>query len=186
MIRLLIADDHAIVREGLKKIFALTQDIEVTAEAANGTEVLQHLRGSAYFDILLLDLTMPGVSGTGLIGQIKASRAALPILVFSMHNESQVAFRAIKAGAAGYMTKDSDPEILLEAIRKVSGGGKYIDPILAEQLAFDAAIPGQRALHAFPTGNLKCSACWWPASASMKSPSSSRSATRPSARTSSI
>ncbi len=148
MIRLLIADDHAIVREGLKKIFALTQDIEVTAEAANGAEVMQHLRGAAYFDILLLDLTMPGVSGTGLIGQIKANRTALPILVFSMHNESQVAFRAIKAGAAGYMTKDSDPEVLLEAIRKVSGGGKYIDPILAEQLAFDAAIPGQRALHA--------------------------------------
>ena len=148
MIRLLIADDHAIVREGLKKIFALTPDIQVLAEASNGAEVMQHLRGTAYFDILLLDLTMPGISGTGLISQIKANRTALPILVFSMHNESQVAFRAIKAGAAGYITKDSDPEILLEAIRKVSGGGKYIDPVLAEQLAFDAAIPGQRALHA--------------------------------------
>lgn len=148
MIRLLIADDHVIVREGLKKILALTCDIKVKAEAANGAEILQHLRGAAIFDLLLMDMSMPGVSGMDLIERIKAHHAALPILVFSMHNESQIAFRAIKAGAAGFVVKDSDPEILLEAIRKVSGGGKYIDPVLAERLAFDAAFPEQRVPHA--------------------------------------
>lgn len=148
MIRLLIADDHAIVREGLKKILALTRDIEVTAEAANGGEIMQRLRGAADVDLLLLDLVMPGVSGMDLVERIKVCRPALPILVFSMHNESHVAFRVIKAGAAGFIVKDSDPEILLDAIRKVAGGGKYIDPVLAEQLAFDAALPEQRAPHA--------------------------------------
>lgn len=148
MIRLLIVDDHAIVREGLKKVLALTKDIDVTAEAADGAAVIQHLRSPAHFDLLMMDLVMPGVSGMDLIERIKAYRATLPILVFSMHNESQVAFRAIKAGAAGFIVKDCDPEILLEAIRKVAGGGKYIDPVLAEQLAFDAVFPEQRAPHA--------------------------------------
>lgn len=148
MIRLLIADDHAIVREGLKKIIALSLDIELAAEAVDGAEVIQHLRSATDFDLLLLDMTMPGVDGISLIGQIKACRAALPILSFSMHNESQIAFYAIKAGAAGYITKDSDPEILLEAIRKVAGGGRYINPTLAERLAFNAALPAQRAPHA--------------------------------------
>lgn len=148
MIRLLIADDHAIVREGLKKILALTRDIDVTAEAVNSAEIIRCLHGAADVDLLLLDLVMPGISGADLIERIRAYRADLPILVFSMHNEPQIAFRAIKAGAAGFISKDSDPEILLEAIRKVAGGGKYIDPALAEQLAFDAAFPEQRAPHA--------------------------------------
>lgn len=148
MIRLLIADDHAIVREGLKKIFALTRDINVAAEAANGAEIFQYLRGAADVDLLLLDLVMPGVSGADLIERIKACFADLPILVFSMHNESQVAFRAIKAGAAGFISKDCEPEALMEAIRKVAGGGKYIDPVLAEQLAFDAMQPERREPHA--------------------------------------
>lgn len=148
MIRLLIADDHAIVREGLTKIFALTTDIEMAAEAVDGCGVLQHLRGFEDFDLLLLDMTMPGVSGIDLIGRIKLCRATLPILVFSMHNEPQVVSRAIKAGADGYIAKDSDPEILLEAIRRVAGGGKYIDPVLAEQLAFDALLPDHRVPHA--------------------------------------
>lgn len=147
MIRLLIADDHSIVREGLKKILALSADIAVVAEAANGAEVMQHLRNAADFELLLLDLSMPGVDGISLIGHIKAGYAALPILVLSMHNEPQIAFRAIKAGAAGYITKDSDPEILLEAIYKVAGGGKYIDPVLAERLAFDAIQPKQHEPH---------------------------------------
>lgn len=147
MIRLLIADDHAIVREGLKKILALNRDIDVVAEAADGAKVLQYLHNAADIDLLLLDMTMPGIDGTSLIGHIKACHAALPILVFSMHNEPQMAFRAIKAGAAGYIVKDSDPETLLEAIRKVAGGGKYIDPVLAERLAFDAAFPEQSAPH---------------------------------------
>jgi len=148
MIRVMIADDHAIVREGIKKILALRPDIKVAAEAVDGPGVIQQLHGTAIFDLLLLDLTMPGVSGMDLIGRVKACRAALPILVYSMHNEPQVAARAIKAGAAGFISKDSDPEILLEAICRVAGGGKYIDPVLAEQLAFDTLLPEQRAPHA--------------------------------------
>lgn len=147
MIRLLIADDHAIVREGLKKILALNPDIDVAAEAIDGASVLQRLRSAADIDLLLLDMTMPGIDGISLIGHIKACHADLPILVFSMHNEPQIALRAIKAGAAGYIVKDSDPETLLEAIRRVVGGGKYIDPVLAERLAFDAALPEQCTPH---------------------------------------
>ncbi len=137
MIRLLIADDHAIVRGGLKQIIALAPDIEIAGEATCGTEVMQHLH-QGVFDLLLLDLNMPGVSGVDLIARIRLGQADLPILVFTMHNETQVASRALKAGAAGYITKDSDPERLLAAIRKVSAGGKYLDPALAEQMAFDA------------------------------------------------
>jgi len=148
MIDLLIADDHAIVREGIRKILALTVDIKVAADAVDGAGVLQQLHSPTVFDMVLLDLSMPGVSGTDLIGRIKACRATLPILVFSMHNEPQIASRVIKAGAAGFISKDSDPEILLEAIRRVAAGGKYIDPVLAEQLAFDTLLPEQRAPHA--------------------------------------
>lgn len=145
MIRLLIADDHAIVRGGLKQIFALAPDIELAGEAANGAEVLQLLH-QGVFDLLLLDMNMPGVSGVDLIARIKLNWAGLPILVFTMHNETQVAIRALKAGASGYITKDSDPERLLAAIRKVSAGGKYIDPVLAEQMAFDVTSPNLRVL----------------------------------------
>lgn len=146
MIRLLIADDHAIVRGGLKQIFALAPDIELVGEAANGPEVLQQLHDGV-FDLLLLDMNMPGVSGVDLIARIKLGWADLPILVFTMHNETQVATRAIKAGASGYITKDSDPERLLAAIRKVSAGGRYIDPALAEQMAFDSTSPNRYLPH---------------------------------------
>ena len=147
MIDILIADDHAIVREGIHKILALSSDIRVTAEAFDGACVLKRLRAGEKFDVLLLDLTMPGVSGTSLIEQIRQDYPNLPMLIFSMHNEAQVASRAIKAGASGFISKDSDPEVLLDAIRKVAGGGKYIDPELAEQLAFDTLLPAQRAPH---------------------------------------
>ena len=147
MICLLIADDHAIVREGIKKILALSADIAVTGEAVDGAGVLQHLRRADDFDLLLLDLTMPGIDGISLIRHIKACHAGLPILVFSMHSEPQIAFRALQAGADGYVIKDSDPETLLAAIYKVVGGGRYIDPVLAERLAFDAALPKQCVLH---------------------------------------
>lgn len=146
MIRLLIADDHAIVRGGLKQILALAPDIELAGEAANGAEVLQQVR-CGVFDLLLLDMTMPGVSGVDLIGRIKLCRAALPILIFTMHNEPQVATRALKAGASGFITKDSDPEKLLAAIRKVSAGGKYIDPAVAEQMVFAATFQSRDLPH---------------------------------------
>lgn len=147
MIRLLVADDHAIVRGGLKQIVALSPDIRVVCEAANGAEVLQLVRNEK-FDLLLLDMAMPGISGVDLIGRVKAERQFLPILVLSMHNESQIVTRAFKAGASGYVTKDSEPEKLLHAIRKVADGQKYIDPMLAEQIAFDIAFPEQRLPHA--------------------------------------
>lgn len=147
MIKLLIADDHAIVREGINKILALTTDIKVLAEAVDADEVRRRLAKAADFDLVLLDLTMPGVNGMDLIVHIRTEYPRLPILVFSMHNETQVASRAIRAGASGFISKDSDPEVLLEAIRRVAAGGKYIDPDLAEQLAFDALLPEQRAPH---------------------------------------
>jgi DNA-binding NarL/FixJ family response regulator len=147
MIRLLIADDHAIVREGINKIFAITLDIRVAAEAVTGLEVLKALKSGEEFDMLLLDLSMPDVNGTDLISKIKDTSPGLPILVFSMHNEPQIVSRAIRAGSSGFVSKDSDPEVLIEAVRRVAGGGKFIGSALAEQLAFDALLPEQRAPH---------------------------------------
>lgn len=143
MIRLMLADDHAIVRGGLKQIFALQPDMLVTGEADNGAEVLQQLRHND-FDLLLLDLTMNGISGVELITRVKAHRPHLPVLVLSMHNERQVAARVLKAGANGYITKDSEPDVLLVAIRKVAAGGRYISPEIAEKMVFGSTpTPGQ-------------------------------------------
>lgn len=143
MIRLVIADDHAIVRGGLKQIFALSPDLKVVGESVNGNEVLEYLRQEP-FDLLLLDLNMPGISGVDLITRVKAHRPELPILVLSMHNEPQVAARALKAGANGYITKDCEPDVLLTAIRKVAARGNYIAPELAEKMVFDVT---STALH---------------------------------------
>jgi DNA-binding NarL/FixJ family response regulator len=137
MIRILIADDHSIVREGLKKIASLAGDISIVGEAVSGGQVLEFL-AAEQVDILLLDMSMPGISGVNLITRIRAQNPALPILVLSMHNEPQIAKRALKAGAEGYLTKDNEPEILLDAIRKVAAGGRFIDPMLAEHIVFDA------------------------------------------------
>jgi len=146
MIRVLIADDHAIVREGLKQLFALDSDVVVAGEAVDGAQVLETLRQGG-FDLVLLDMTMPGVSGVNLISRIRAQDGAPPILVLSMHNELQIARRALTAGASGYLTKDSRPEILMAAIRKVATGGRFIDPGLAEQMVFEAGDSGQRPPH---------------------------------------
>lgn len=136
MIRILIADDHAIVRSGLRQIIATTSDIEVTGEATRGAEVITKARGGDY-DLLLLDMNMPGLSGIDLIRHLKAAQPDLLILVLSMNNEGQVVSRALRAGAAGYVTKDSEPEILLAAIRKVAKGGRFLDPALVDQMVFD-------------------------------------------------
>lgn len=146
MIRLVIADDHAIVRGGLRQIFATVPDFEVVGEAVNGAEVLDCVRQQEA-DLLLMDLNMPGVSGPDLITRIRAHRPQLPILVLSMHNEAQVAARVLKAGANGYITKDSEPDLLLGAMRKVAAGGKYIVPELAERMVFDVSLPDQQAPH---------------------------------------
>ena len=125
MIKILIADDHAIVRGGLKQIIATTTDIVVAGEAAQGAEVIEKLR-MCQVDLLLLDMTMPGISGVDLIRRVRTKQPALPILVLSIHNEAQVVARAVRAGATGYVTKDSDPDILLAAIRKLAGGGPVV------------------------------------------------------------
>lgn len=146
MIRLVITEDHAIVRSGLKQLFALQPDIRVVGEAANGDELLALAR-NIEMDLVLLDMNMPGISGTNLISRVKALNKNLPILVLSMHNELQMAMRALKAGANGYITKGSEPEMLMTAIRKVAAGGRYIEPGLAEQMVFDINSPQQRLPH---------------------------------------
>lgn len=146
MIRLLIADDHAIVRTGLKQIFALVPDFEVAGEAENGGEVLERLRQGGV-DLLLLDLDMPGIQGADLIARVKTHWPELPILVLSMHNEAHVAVRALKAGAAGYITKDCNLDILLPAIRTVAAKGKFIAPGMAEKMVFYEMPTPQGAPH---------------------------------------
>lgn len=137
MIRLLIVDDHAIVRHGLKQLLALAPDITVEGEAGSGEE-MQTVLTQIACDVVLLDMNMPGLSGVDLIKWICTTYPDLPVLVLSMHVEGQIASRALKAGARGYLTKDSEPEILIEAIRKVSKGGKFIDAALIETLVFDS------------------------------------------------
>lgn len=146
MIRLLIADDHAIVRAGLKQLFTLAPDVVVAGEAATGAQVMELLR-RAPVDQVLLDMTMPGIHGADLVARIRAHHPALPILVLSMHIEPQIARRALKAGASGYLGKDSEPEVLLAAIRKVATGGRFLDPALAEQMVFDTLAPDPQKPH---------------------------------------
>ncbi len=139
-VRIVLADDHAIVREGLKRIVADVQDFQVAGEAADGGEVMKAVR-ELEFDVLVLDLSMPGRSGMELIKLVKAEKPRLRILVLSMHQEMQYAVRAIKSGASGYLTKESAPAQLEQAIRKIAGGGAYISAEVAEQLAL-GAMPG--------------------------------------------
>jgi DNA-binding NarL/FixJ family response regulator len=147
MIRVVIADDHQILREGLKQLLQAAGDLEVVGEAGDGFEVLDRVRREE-FDVLLLDMSMPGKSGVELIKQVKAEKPKLRILVLSMHEEHQYAVRAIRAGASGYLTKESAASQLVAAIRKVGGGGAYITPEVAERLAQDAMPHAQGPLHA--------------------------------------
>lgn len=144
IIRIVIADDHAIVREGLKRIVASADDLDVVGEAKDGTEVLQRVR-DLRFDVLMLDLSMPGRNGMELIKLIRADYPKLHILILSMHQELQYAVRAIKSGASGYLTKESAPEQLVQAIRKIASGGAYVSAEVAEQLAL-RAMPGSATL----------------------------------------
>jgi len=146
MIRLLIAEDHTLMREGLKQLFALFEDIEVAGEATNGGEVMEWV-GKGGLDLILLDMNMPGVSGVDLISWICDRDKPVPILILSMYKEPHVAMRALRAGASGYLTKDSDPETLIFAIRKVAEGGQFIDPFLAEQMVFKGNLPSKRISH---------------------------------------
>ena len=146
MIRILLADDHMIVRRGLNQILAEEGDFNVIAEAANGNDALKLVR-EIELDTVVLDMSMPGRSGIELIKLIKAEKPKLSILILSMHKEEQYAVRAIKAGAAGYLTKESAPEQLVSAIRKIAGGGVYITPVVAERLALDCGTPKESASH---------------------------------------
>ncbi|MEO5659597.1 MAG: response regulator transcription factor [Polaromonas sp.] len=146
MIRILIADDHAIVREGLKRIVSSANDMEVVGEAADGTEVMQHVRRSD-FDVLVLDLSMPGRSGMELIKLVRSEKPTLRILVLSMHEELQYAVRAIKSGASGYLTKESAPVQLIQVLRKIAAGGAFISTDVAEQLALGYMSGGSAAAH---------------------------------------
>ena len=132
-IKILIADDHAIVRRGLKEILEDTPDIVAAGEASNGREVLEKLQAESW-DVLVLDITMPGRSGLDILKDIKQIKPHLPVLILSMHAEEQFATRMIKAGAAGYLNKESAPDELVKAIRKVYGGGKYVSAAQAERM----------------------------------------------------
>jgi DNA-binding NarL/FixJ family response regulator len=146
MLKILIADDHAIVRQGLKQIVTETQDMIVAGEASNGQELLNKLKDNDY-DVVVLDITMPGRNGIDVLRQLRTERPGLPILMLSIHPEEQYALRALKAGASGYLTKESAPDELVVAIRKVSSGGKYISASLAEKLAFKLEADLEQAPH---------------------------------------
>jgi DNA-binding NarL/FixJ family response regulator len=133
LIRVLVADDHSIVRDGLKRILAATPDLQVTGEAAGGDEALALVKANDY-DVVMLDMSMPGLSGIDLIKRLKLERPKLKILVLSMHGESQYAARVLKAGAAGYLSKDSAAGVLLNALRKVAAGGVHIGEAAAASL----------------------------------------------------
>ena len=146
MTRVFIADDHAIVREGLQRILASDSRFDVVGEAKDGHEVLSAVRRGG-FDLLLLDLSMPGRSGIDLIRQVKAERSDLRVLVLSMHDEQQYAVRAIRAGASGYLTKDTVAKQLIAAIDKIASGGMFITPAVAEALALGLQTPTDELPH---------------------------------------
>lgn len=133
-IHVLIADDHAIVRQGLKQILSETEDLLVTGEADDGAEALNLARQQPW-DVFLLDVSMPNRNGIDTLKQLKKEFPRLPVLILSMHPEEQYAVRALKAGASGYLTKQSAPELLVTAIRQVASGKKYLSPAVAQQLA---------------------------------------------------
>jgi len=141
MIRILIADDHKIVRDGLRRILAATTDMQVVAEAASGDEALALVKAQD-FDVAMLDMSMPGLSGLDLIKRLKIERPKLRILVLSMHGEQQYAARVLKAGAAGYLNKDSAAELLLSALRKIASGGMHIPEAAAAGL-----VAGDKPAH---------------------------------------
>jgi DNA-binding NarL/FixJ family response regulator len=145
MIRVLIADDHSIVRDGLKRILAATADLQVAGEAADGDQALALVKANDY-DVVMLDMSMPGLSGIDLIKRLRIEKPKLRILVLSMHGESQYAARVLKAGAAGYLSKDSPAETLLGVLRKVAAGGVHVGEAAAASLLRTGEKPPHEAL----------------------------------------
>lgn len=146
MIRVLIVDDHAIVRQGLKRILAETPDMAVAGEAESGAEALKKIREEEW-DVVLLDVSMPGRNGIDVLKQIMSENRGIRVLILSMYPEDQYAVRMFKAGASGYMTKETAPEELVEAIRKVAAGKKYISATLAELLLAELDIDAEKQPH---------------------------------------
>ncbi|MBC7919414.1 MAG: response regulator transcription factor [Rhodoferax sp.] len=146
MIRILLADDHTLMREGLKQILGTAEDMTVGGEAGDGFQTLERVR-EGHWDLLLLDMSMPGRSGVELIKQIKSEKPQLPILVLSMHKEDEYAVRSIRAGASGYLCKDSASQQLLRAIRTVASGGRFISAEVATDLAFNLILREDQLPH---------------------------------------
>jgi len=146
MIRILVADDLSVVREGIKQILAGLDDMIVEDEAESGQEVLLKMQSKDY-DLVLLDISMPGKSGLEVLEEIKVMKPRVPVLILSMHPEEQYAVRMLRAGASGYLTKASAPQELISAIRKVSRGGKYVTVSLAEKLAFELDAGAEKPRH---------------------------------------
>lgn len=146
MIRVLIADDHPIVRQGLKQILSQEPEFSVCGEAQTSQDVLDLIRKQSW-DVVILDISMPGRGGLDVLKDIKRERPKLPVLILSMHPEDQYAIRALRAGASGYVTKESAPEELVSAVRKIIRGGKYISPTLAERLALEIEAPTEKPPH---------------------------------------
>ena len=144
MTRILIADDHKIVRDGLKRILA-GSELEVAAEAASGDEALALVKAND-FDVAMVDMSMPGLSGIALVKRLKAEKPKLKVLVLSMHGEHQYAARALKAGASGYLTKDSAADQLLVALRKIAAGGVHISDAAASALVTSSAAKSHESL----------------------------------------
>lgn len=146
MIRILICDDHTIVRKGLKQILSEDPNLSVTGEAASGQECIETLKKGGW-DVLVLDISLPDRSGLDVLKQVKTQYPKLPVLMLSMHAEEQYAVRVLRAGASGYLTKEAAPDQLITAIRKISKGGRYVSPTFAEVLAFDLGGDPQKPLH---------------------------------------
>jgi two-component system, NarL family, invasion response regulator UvrY len=146
MINVVVIDDHAVVREGLKRIISENPGMAVSGEAGDGFEAMKVVKEKPC-DVVLLDITMPNKNGLDVLKQIRAESPRLPVLVLSMHAEDQYAIRVLRAGAAGYLTKESAPAKLVQAIRKVVRGGKYVSQTLAEKLVFDLDTDSDKVPH---------------------------------------
>ena len=146
MIRILVVDDHAILRRGLRDILAHELEGVICGEAGNAQEVVAQVQRQPW-DLVILDITMPGRSGLDLLGDLKKLRPELPVLILSMHPEDQYARRMLKAGAAGYMNKETAPKELVKAVRKVLAGGRYVSEALAEKLASDLSAGAANQYH---------------------------------------